>query len=284
MRLIEVTDHRSVVPVIPLYDIHWEDNLCDRATFIRTVKEIAKRKAWTILGGDVLACNFDHSIRSMAENRGERLAVEIANLCELLEPIKEQIVGGLDGNHEEAGIKEGNLSLIELICDRLGIPYCGESAVISFHIGTNKGRKARHNPTFYATHGVGGGQTDGATINTVAKLRREFIGADAYLCGHTHSPASSSSFPWELVRQSRGAEGEYLRQRKVWLVNAGSFQLNRAPEALTEREKSKNWHPLLRGGFAAKKGFTPQVTGAPLVIIHSKDSGFDITVPTDQVV
>jgi hypothetical protein len=284
MRLIEVTDHRSSVPIIPFYDLHWEDALCDRARAQRTVIEIAKRKAWTFLGGDVLACNFDHSVRSMTESRGERLAVEINSLCEMLEPIKELILCGFDGNHEDAGIKEADLSLIELICDRLGVPYCGESAVLSFHIGVNTGRKARHNPTIFATHGVGGGQTAGATINVVAKLQNQFIGADAYICGHTHSAAEASSYPWELVRQSKGPEGEYLRQREVILINAGSFQLNAVQEPLTEREKAKNWHPLLKGGFAAKKGFRPQKTGAPLIVLRSMAHGYSIIVPTKQVV
>jgi len=283
LRLVEITDHRNCVPFIPLWDIHWEDNLCDRDRFYRTVKEIRRRDAWTGIGGDALAMNWDHSVRSMAETRGQRLAVEIDNLCDILEIIKELIVFGIDGNHEEAGVREGNLSLIEVICNRLGVPYCGDSAVLSFHIGTNAGRKARCNPIVYATHGVGGGQTEGATLNTVAKLKKEFIGADAYICGHTHSPAEDGSEPWELVRAPRGAEREYLRQKKVLSINAGSFQLNRRPEPLTDMEKEKNWHPLLVGGFASKKGMVPQSTGAPLIILRSTEKGFAITRPTDQV-
>lgn len=283
MRLVEITDHRSCVSFIPLYDIHWEDNLCDRDRFYRTVKEIKRRQAWTGLGGDALACNFDHSVRSMAESRGQRLAVEIDNLCNVLEPIKELIKFGIDGNHEEAGVREGNLSLIEVICNRLGVPYCGDSAVLSFHIGVNVGRKARHNITIYCTHGVGGGSTEGATLNTVAKLKKEFVGADAYICGHTHSPAEDGSEPWELVRGARGAEGEYLRQKSVLSINAGSFQLNRRPEPLSEEDKKKGLHPLLVGGFAAKKTFTPQPTGAPLILLRSTKDGFTVTRPTKQV-
>lgn len=283
MRLVEITDHRSCVPFIPLWDIHWEDNLCDRDRFYRTVKEIKRQKAWTGIGGDALAMNWDHSVRSMADTRGQRLAVEIDALRDILYTIKDLIVFGIDGNHEDAGIREGNLSLIEVICNSLGVPYCGDSAVLSFHIGTNAGRKARCNPIIYATHGVGGGSTEGATLNTVAKLKKEFIGADAYICGHTHSPAGDSSEPWELVHGPRGAEHEYLRQRKVLSINAGSFQLNRRPEPLTDAEKEKNWHPLLVGGFASKKGFTPQSTGAPLILLRSTDKGVTITRPTDQV-
>ena len=284
MRLVEATDHRSCVPFIPLWDIHWEDNLCDRVRFLKTVDEIEKRDAWTGFGGDAFAMNWDHSVRSMSETRGERLAVEVASLCSVLERIKKRILFGIDGNHEDAGIREGNLSLMEVICNNLSVPYCGESAAVSFHIGTNAGRKARHNVTLYCTHGVGGGQTEGATLNVVAKLKKEFVVADAYICVHTHTPANKPEEPWELVRGSKGPEGEYLRQREVWLINAGSFQMNRKAEPLTEREKGNGWHPLLVGGYGAKKAFTPQTTGAPLILLHSTEKGYSITVPTPHVV
>lgn len=281
MRILECTDPRQEVPFIPLYDIHRESQFCDVAAFHRTIAEIKKRKAWTFLGGDITDVDIKGSVRN-AKDSTMSLSATVATLAEELEPIKDRILGGIDGNHEHAAIRDADLSLVELLCDRLGIPYCGDQAVIRMHIAPGKngpGRMGR-SATIYAIHGSGGGSTEGATLNVVAKLTKMFNGADLYMCGHTHSPVADSVLVKELVQ----ARGEVrITERSVWLINAGSFQRSTVPVPMTEREKGKGWHQLERDGFGVRTARSAKLIGMPLIMFGYGRKQLEIDVPIRQV-
>jgi hypothetical protein len=281
VRILECTDSRQEVPFIPLYDIHRESQFCDVAAFHRTIQEIKKRKAWTFIGGDLVDVDIKGSVRN-AKDSTMSLSATVATLAEELEPIKDRLLGGIDGNHEHAAIRDADLSLVELLCDRLGIPYCGDQAVIRMHIAPGKngpGRMGR-SATIYAIHGSGGGSTEGATLNAVAKLTKMFNGADVYLCGHTHAPVAD----WVPVIELVQARGEVrLMQRPVWLVNAGSFQQWTAPIPLTEREKGNGWHQRSADGFAVRTARGARPIGMPVIMFGYGHEQLEINVPIRQV-
>ena len=281
MRILECADSRKEVPFIPLYDIHRESQFCDVAAFHRTVHEIERRKAWTFIGGDMTDVDIKGSVRN-AKDSTMSLSATVATLAEELEPIKDRILGGIDGNHEHVAIRDADVSLVELLCDRLHVPYCGDQAVIRLHIapGRNGPGRMGRSATIYATHGSGGGNTEGATLNVVTKLTKMFNGADLYLCGHTHAPVADSVLVTELV-QARG--DVRLIQRPVWLVNAGSFQRWTAPVAEPEREKGNGWHPLEKDGFAVRTARGARPIGMPLIMFKYGDTQLGIDVPIRQV-
>lgn len=281
MRILECADPRNAVPFIPLYDIHRESQFCDVAAFHHTIQEIKKRKAWSFIGGDMTDVDIKGSVRN-AKDSIMSLSATVNTLAEELEPIKHLILGGIDGNHEHAAIRDADLSIVELLCDRLGIPYCGDQAVIRMHIapGANGPGRMGRSATIYAIHGSGGGSTEGATLNTVAKLTKMFNGADVYLCGHTHAPVADSVLVTELVQARAEVR---LIQRPVWLVNTGSFQQWTVPVPMTEREKGNGWHQRSADGFAVRTARGARPIGMPLIMFKYGYNQLETDVPIRQV-
>jgi hypothetical protein len=185
--------------VIPIGDLHFSDKSFRDASY----KKLFGYRDWikknpnarVVLGGDM----FNVATRgSRTSPFSQRMSVneEMNEIVEILAPIKKQIAGAIEGNHEWRAKDFLDLSLTETLCGKLDIPYMGISGVICFKVGkksSKEGGQWEQNYYIYFHHTTGGGATIGGGLNRVEKLGNIIEGVDCYCGFHNHKLSSSRS-------------------------------------------------------------------------------------------
>lgn len=250
MRLIEVEDKRNACYLLPFGDLHTGSPQADLAKFEGYLRWARKEKAHLFGMGDL----YDMvTLGDVSSPFGASMSLRECKkyLKDRLRPVKDLIIGMIIGNHEQRLVRYADCDLIEDLCDDLGVPYCGFSAVIRMRMGHTP-RKDRGEPydstrvnyLIYAHHTTGGGATVGGKLNRVAKLSELFEGADCYIGAHNHLEAAA---PIDRYRVHTDASGKAtLKADKVFLVDSGSFL---------------SWD----GSYAEQKGLPPSHTGCPRI-------------------
>ncbi len=200
--------------ILPIGDLHFSD----RAFGEKSYKKLNGYIAWVkdnpnsrvVLGGDLFNVATRASKTSPFE---QRMSVneEMKEIVRLLTPIKKQIVGAIDGNHEHRAEDFFDLSLTETLCGKLDIPYMGVSGVIDFRVGrrniTERSRcKWRQNYFIYFHHTTGGGASIGGGLNRVEKLGNIVEGVDLHLGFHNHKLSISKSVIFKPNQKTQKVE------------------------------------------------------------------------------
>jgi len=148
-----------------------------------------KPYAYTFLMGDLFDATIKTSIGNVHDNQFNlRTAKDF--ITEELRPIKDKILGCIDGNHEERILRAiGDTPTIDL-SKFLGIEYFPNwCAYLYLSVGNNKDFKNdKRRPyvyTAYFHHLTGGGSTIGGKFNRVKKLQL-MVMADIYCGAHVH--------------------------------------------------------------------------------------------------
>jgi len=185
--------------LLPLGDIHVGDKAFTKQSLTLLQEKIdfvKKRSNARIVGmGDWLNVATRTSKSSPFEQNMD-LEEQIEMICKIFEPVKEKIIGLIDGNHEQRIADHAGYSPTIAICDRLKVPYLGTSAVLDFRVGV---RNKESNQTsaisyiVYAHHTTAGGRTIGSKINRTALLAEMVANADIYLGAHSHEETSNIS-------------------------------------------------------------------------------------------
>jgi len=128
------------------------------------------------------------------------------------------IIGMIDGNHENSIKRYTGFDVSRLISDQLNIPYLGQNAYITID-----------DVVFYVYHGTGGGAFKGTILQKLEKVPMH-RGAHVYAQGHSH----------QLFTVPTTVEVHGKRETN-WLINTGSF-LDDATYA-----RSKNLPPSIMG-------------------------------------
>ena len=250
MRLIEASDKRNFCYLLPIGDLHCGSPQADLEKFEGYLKWAKEEKAYLFGMGDL----FDTVvIGGLSSPFGAVMGLRDCKkyLIDRLTPVKHLILGMILGNHEMRLVRYADADLIEDLCDDLGIPYCGFSAVVHIGVGhkpRNHGERewegTRISYTGYFHHTTGGGSTPGGKLNRVYKLTDLFEGADFLVGAHNHLEASA---PIDRYRLHATKDGKsMLKADKVFLIDSGSFL---------------NWD----GSYAEEKGLPPSHTGCPRI-------------------
>jgi len=207
---------------LPIGDLHLGADV-DIDKFQGYIDWAKQNKAYIFLMGDL----FDTAtLTSPTEVWGQKMTLNnaIKLLKNILEPVQNQIIGAITGNHEKRLIRFANFDPIASLCDILNIEYAKYSAVLRFRVGMHRIKDIPHpniEYVFYAHHSKGGGSTIGGKINRAKKLADIFEGADAYLIGHNHGKGVMED---SLARLSKNGRGEaHIEFRRVQYVDCGSF-------------------------------------------------------------
>ena len=97
-----------------------------------------------------------------------------------LEPIKHKCLGIVASNHHRRLERVAGISLDEMLCNSLGIPFLGAFGLLCITCGGCSYYVVMH-------HGTGGGKKRGSKTNNTASLAEIIPGADLYMEGHTHA-------------------------------------------------------------------------------------------------
>lgn len=166
------------ITVVNLGDLHRGNNNFNESLFRKNVKAIeSDPDIYWVSTGDLLETAIKSSKSSCYE--ASTPEEELDALSAELQPIRKKCLGFVASNHQNRIRKEVGLSLDKVLADRAKIPFLGIGAIIKITCGRLSYFIALH-------HGVGGG-TDGNKVNRAMKLSQNWLGADIYLTGHTHS-------------------------------------------------------------------------------------------------
>ncbi len=208
--------------LLPFSDFHVGDKGFTKKSeqkvkgYVKWIKDTPN--AYVILNGDLVNCA---TMRSPSSPFDENMTLpkQINKVVSLLEPIKERILGAVDGTHENNLIKYVSYSPTISICDRLGIEYMGSSAIYILRLGTKNNHTSRKAFTVFTHHTTGGGRTEGSRLNRVILLRDIVPNCDAYIGSHSHTLLSchkilnvlnTTTAKLDTIRQLFCISGGYL--------------------------------------------------------------------------
>jgi len=180
--------------IVPLGDLHIGDKGFTKKSRAKLQEKIdfvkSHKNAYVIGMGDWINC-ATRSSKSSPFEQDMNLEEQIANATAIFEPIKDKIIGLMNGNHENRFVDFTGYSPTISMCDRLGVKYLGDSAVIQVGVGVHKLGAKREEPALtyviYAHHTTGGGSTLGGKINRTEKLSNIVVNTDMVFGGHSHN-------------------------------------------------------------------------------------------------
>ena len=232
---MEVCDSQIVYPsrltVYRFYflgDIHWGSRQCDEAEADKTLKSIAANPfARVLLMGDlceyISANDWRHEPDLIADwvNQNDTCRCQEEYAVSKLAPIKNKIIGAIQGNHEHTIERDGNLQTHDHLCQALGITNLGYSAFVHFTFIRRKEHTRggfQRGLTIYIHHGYGGPRTMGGDANRFSEMMRDYD-ADWFVSGHTHKRYAVPSIQYIVNRENRldtrhrmyGRSGTFLR-------------------------------------------------------------------------
>lgn len=221
--VVEIPDSKAYL--IPIGDTHIGDKgFTDESKrklkgYIKWIKDRDNARAF--LMGDIVNLATPVSKSSVFE-QNMNLKEQLAFATELFSPIKDKIVGGISGNHEQRLSLYSGMTATAILCERLGVEDCNYSAILDFKVGKKaRGSKVsnRIQYTSYMHHTTGGGKTPGSKVNRVSLLSDVVQNADFYCGAHNHSLfAVYDSSPFDYNPQNRRTN-----QKDPLLVGCGGY-------------------------------------------------------------
>ena len=235
----------DVIEIHPMADLHIGDSMCDFKLVQERIEYIKNTpNAYCILDGDLMDTAVCSSI---GDTYGANLQPmeQLKQCVKIFEPIKDNILAVLPGNHENRVWKSDGIDMTEIMCAQLGIPekYSSTTALLFIRFGkishANHGRPALY--TAYVTHGSGGGRKEGGKVNRLADLA-SIVDADIYIHSHTHLPVI---FKEAFFRVS-GSNSSVALVDKLFVNTAASLNY---------------------GGYGDKAGFKPASKSSPVIYL-----------------
>lgn len=236
--------------IIPITDVHLGNRQCNIEhfqEFLQLIMEIPN--CVTILNGDLAETATKTSVGMAMFEEDKNIPEQLDALYELLKPLAEagKILGMGPGNHEQRVAHMIGMNPMQILADRLGVPYFGYQGYFRLKVGEIIYKVAFH-------HGVGGGSTTGAKANSAEKLNKVVPLADLYVTGHTHGKQWHRDEVW-LIPDN---EDKLVRHQRTYVVG-GSFL-------------------SYFGGYSEEKVLPPSSTGAVYVQLSSQAKEIRVTI------
>lgn len=233
----------DAIDIYPIADVHLGAMECAEREWASFIKKVKAEHAYLILDGDLLnngirTCNFVNPFDEALRPREAK-----KRMTEYLEPVKDQILCVLSGNHERRTYKDDDQDLCYDICARLAIEdlYRENIAFMKIGMGSRTNGNPRTTYSFVVTHGSGGGIYTGATVNRNERFGNIFENMDCLVVGHTHKGIVSK--PQKIVINTDKENVKVTTYTQVSCVS---------------------W--LNYGGYAAQKMLLPAAVCDPQVI------------------
>lgn len=200
--------------LLPITDVHLGNRQANIPYFKAFVEYILNvPNAVTVLNGDLAETATKVSVGKAMFEESVNFPEQIKQLTEILKPLAKagKILGIGPGNHEERIANMIGLNPMEILAEKLDVPYFGYQGY--FRITVNK---IPYNCSFF--HGAGGGSSVGSKATTAEKLNKVVPNADLYFSGHTHGKQSHSDIVFMFDNES----GELVPHKRTYVVG-GSF-------------------------------------------------------------
>lgn len=200
--------------LVPITDVHLGHRECNIELFEGYIDYILNTpNAVTILNGDLAETATKVSVGKGMFEESMSFPEQMKELERLLLPLAEagKILGCGPGNHEERIANLIGINPMEMLADKLNVPYFG-------YQGFFRVKVAEQMYKIVAFHGAGGGATVGSKANTAEKMNKVLANADLYISGHTHGRQSHTDLVFLMDEAS-----EHIVPHKRTYVVGGSF-------------------------------------------------------------
>ncbi len=187
----------SILTMFGIWDIHCASKGCDIGKLKKCVTRIGDtdNSVW-INGGDNgesipksdRRFDQDNLRPEYAANINRLGQMEADELVDIFNPIRDKLIGCLEGNHEDAYRKRFNMDMTWELCKRLNVPHLSSMALIRLTVTWGKDGHTS-NIDILAMHGYGGGRKWGGKLQKISDIASG-IKADIYMMGHLHSQAA----------------------------------------------------------------------------------------------
>ncbi len=208
--MLKVFDHKHTdkdeVILATMGDWHVGAATCDMDAVEDFVGRVKDNGAMVLLMGDLTENAIIGSVGAVFEQIMAPRE-QVKEVIRILEPIKDQIIGQVGGNHGNRTMKVAGINPDEIICWELQVPYFGHTAAGRIRVGRNTDWR------IVAHHGAGGGRLLGSKLNVVSQKLPDIVPmADLYLAGHTHADVAGSDYRTAISLRSGTAQ--IVRQRR----------------------------------------------------------------------
>ena len=228
-------------------DFHYGSKQCNETALKNEIEKIKREKCKVILMGDEINVGTKHSVGGGSWDDKIDIQTQYEEIIEMLQPIKDKILGIHASNHLQRIYNETSLDLTANIARDLGIGYFGFGVFSHLRFGSNT-------YTIYSTHGSSGAILPYTKIKSAVNLSSHYQ-ADVYACGHVHSLESLT-----ITYHTVNLKDKTLEERKKYFVLTGSY-LN------------------YKGSYAEMKNYGPSRIGCASAIF-SKDK-WNVKIETD---
>lgn len=190
--------HGEEFRLYPFGDLHFGTKACHEVAAAKHIKLLRDDpNGLGFLGGDVFEAipttdpRFDRNLLAgWCRDSRDVVSEQERYAADVFSPVKEKLIGGIEGNHEWALRDHQGRDAHGWLCETLGVKDMTYSAFIRLKFTRNsRGMKTSGSSRTYLIHVAhgkqAGGVTAGAERNRLAR-RREKWKADLYLVGHSH--------------------------------------------------------------------------------------------------
>lgn len=196
----------------------------------------------------------------------------VAHVCEILDPIRDKVIGILEGNHETSIRKHMDRSIASEIAAELDLSskLLGYGGFINWSFARRSGKGcSRTTIVIHAHHGYQAGRRSGAKLNEAQLEKSRYPAADIIMRGHAHDKIAHV---YDAV-----VPGIHHVRDSPWVyVCTGTYKLGRVD---TVAAKGEPHHDT----WEATKGFHPKARsrlGPPVVHVRPNTlNGHDPTGP-----
>ena len=178
------------IKIYPIADVHFGSLEHDTHAWAKFCSRVAgEPNSYLILAGDLINNNTRSAVGSPWEDR-VRPRDQKRMMVEFLEPLRDQILCCVSGNHERRSLKDADDDPTYDIMAKLDLEdiYRQNAAFMKIRLGARTRNGDLGYDTsfkFAVTHGSGGGMT-GAAVNRNEKWGTVIDGVDCVVVGHTH--------------------------------------------------------------------------------------------------
>ncbi len=158
---------------------------------------------------------------NVREKLNDILQQQKKRVTEIFEPIKDKIIGGLEGNHEYQIRKRHSVNLMGAWWSSFGLINLTDETLIRLRFSRRTGNGGV-TVIIYLRHGYGAGRTPGTEPNKLQRMLDEWEIADICFSGHTHTfTIIPPKAVLEIPKSGKLPEECYCRYR--WAANWGCW-------------------------------------------------------------
>lgn len=249
-----------VIPIIPIGDIHRGSAGLIEKLLYKAIDKAKELNAIVIGMGDYGECitrsdarqdlsSFDYRYLT-PDKQYEQSSID-------LEPIKNQIIGILQGNHEQKAWMVHDHNYGDWLAKELSIPFCPDFLYARIIFKRNcKDDAASRAFNLLAHHGYTNARTDGYKIKVIQDMANIVAGQNSphvFLMGHVHKLGEALPTNYLWVDNNMKTR-EFIQH----FYFTGSYVKNYEPEQGT----------VMMGkytSYAAQKGYPPTMVGCPII-------------------